>query len=238
MVIMPQTFWEFEFFGKDSADIHGIGLREAIREIASKAKVKGKVENVKTNGSVKAVCAAKNEEQANKLFDKIIHIEKPPIKGSIFGRPLSKMRMVTYKPPIPKFKDFAIKREDELSEMVWALQGAGKVFELQQKQKTERLNNSLKYAINLIADRATELKTNGKAKRKFVVLAIDNYIKECPVNDQVLMSTLYDLSELSEKANELAQSRETSDSELIVILDRILQACDSISKIMKKLNRS
>ena len=90
-------YWELLFCGKDSADIHGVTLRESIRKFASKMNISGEVRNIKTDGTVKVLCKA-TAEQAQELFDKIIAIKNPLIQGKISGKYPTPTR-VTYSPP-------------------------------------------------------------------------------------------------------------------------------------------
>jgi len=147
-------YWEFEFFGKNSEDLHGVELRERIRKIAYNLKINGVVKNLKASGTVKVTCSVSNSEEANNFFSEILSIKQSLIR---IDEIKSKKTKVVYEPPenVSPFKDFNIERADELSEMVWALLGAGRVFssteKVREKNRRKNLGRSLKYGVSDIS---------------------------------------------------------------------------------------
>lgn len=234
---MELEYWEFEFSGKNSSDVQGIGLREEIREIAVKIGINGVAKNEKKNGKVKVVCLVQNDEKAAEFFSKILASQNPLIRGKI-DEQKSKKTKITFDPPQTnhQFDGFHIEKEDELTEMVWALQGAGKVFALQETNRITSLNRALNYALTAISDCAGDLQTNPQSKRGFVEIALHNYIKECPTEDQELINNLYDLTHFCGKANMLLDYRKPEQEvELSDLLGKILILS---SKIQDKLLKS
>lgn len=231
-------YWQFEFCGKDSSDIQGIGLREEIRETAVKLGINGTVKNEKKNGKVKAVCLVENTEKALDFFNKILGTANPLIQGKIDEQKSRKTKIIFEPPQIDhNFDGFQIEKEDELTEMVWALQGAGRVFEMQERARITRLDRALRYGLTIMSDCANELQTNSMSKRTFVFLAVDNYIKECPTTDQELIANLYDLHLFCEKANSSLEQRSTNSStetEFKELLTKVLKLCSIIKEKLPK----
>ena len=152
----------------------------------------------------------------------------------------SRKTKIIFEPPQTdhNFDGFQIEKEDELTEMVWALQGAGRVFEMQERTRINRLDRALRYGLTIMSDCANELQTNSMSKRLFVLLAVDNYIKECPTKDQELIANLYDLHLFCEKANSLLEQRVTissTETEFKELLTKILKLCSSIQEKIPKI---
>lgn len=224
-------YWELVFWPKSAEDIHGVNLREAIRRAAVKIGIEsGHVRNNKKDGTVRVLCQENDEGKVKSLYESIT--EKPPglAEGKIDGKK-SYFHKITYsdESKAPKFQNgFEIIREDELSEMVWALQAAGKVFSSVEERRMNAFNAALKYGISYISSCADELRTNHYANRKFVLLAIDHYITECPSDDPNMIELLYQLHELCEYANTMDAS--IVEKELDNALNRILKICNEIDK--------
>lgn len=230
-------FWTFIFYGKNNEDLHGITFREEIKKIASNLGVLGNVKNIKRNGTVEVICEVKTSSVADQFYNQILSSQNPMISEKIDPQK-SKRTQLSFDPEenSPKFEDFNIIREDELAEMVWALQGAGRVFALQGEIRNKNLNRSLKYGINSISECAAQLLTNGKPKRKFTLLAIDNYITECPSNDRIIMINLYDLHQMCEDVNAIISSNdlEKEKAKLDDSLRKIIDICASVEKSFDK----
>ena len=63
----------------------------------------------------------------------------------------SRKTKIIFEPPQTdhNFDGFQIEKEDELTEMVWALQGAGRVFEMQERTRINRLDRALHYGLTI-----------------------------------------------------------------------------------------
>lgn len=66
-------YWELVICGND--DIHGINLREEIRSLGNRLKLKGQVRNFKKDGTVHVYCAAENEAKAEEFLQEILKIQ-------------------------------------------------------------------------------------------------------------------------------------------------------------------
>ena len=122
--------------------VQGVQLRETIRGVANKLKLKGAVENHK-NGSVIAifVCGKAQEEtikncivaSLNKVKNSMELHEKELEEICINEKPIESFELKLIsdeqtEKELEKEDKFVVRREHELQEMVWALQGAGRVF--------------------------------------------------------------------------------------------------------------
>ncbi|MFH1126858.1 MAG: acylphosphatase [archaeon] len=122
--------------------VQGVQLRETIRSIANKLKLKGAVENHK-NGSVMAIFVYTKEQEDNikkcilgalEKVKKSMEISEPEFseicinEKPIDSFELNKIDDKQIETELIKEDIFVVRREHELQEMVWALQGAGRVF--------------------------------------------------------------------------------------------------------------
>lgn len=136
----------------------------------------------------------------------------------------------------PLWEDFQVDREDELTEMVWALQAAGRVFQLQEEEKVRRLQRALLYGVLAITDCANQLQVDLASNRKFVLLAIDHYLCEAPSDNDDLMANLYALREFCDQSNTLLELSRTKerDAELSQKLGKTLELCIKIKGALGK----
>ena len=118
------TLWKILVGDKDSTTLHGVTLREDIKKLALKQKILGQIRNIKNTGQVEIVCVSdskpigffqdiSNEIRNNDLILEPISIDMQDIKISDLEN------------HIKESKTFKIIREDELTEMMWALRYAG-----------------------------------------------------------------------------------------------------------------
>ena len=123
--------------GLTSFGIQGVNLRETIEklvnepEVGDPLEINGWVENLK-NGNVKVIYRGKDEE----LFYNQLKALKKKYKCKDF------YPFEHNDPEILDLEDFVVKRADDLSEMVWALRGAG--YRFAQSTKTlEEIHESI-----------------------------------------------------------------------------------------------
>ncbi|MFH1751852.1 MAG: acylphosphatase [archaeon] len=228
--------WKLEFAGKDSEDIQGVTLRETIRGIACRMNVNGIVRNEKNNGKVVVLCSVESKEKAKEFFEKIIRNDDS-LSNNRIDRNQSIITKITFNPKdnCPKFNGFQIEREDELTEMVWALQGSGKLLSMQEERRQKSLNRALQFGLKNISSCVNELQTIQRLEKRFILLSVDNYIKECPSNknNDILMTNLYELHNLCEQANNIIRIKEENrnkeqNNELKELLSKILIICPEI----------
>ncbi len=114
--------------GHMSNSIQGINLREEVENFvrgtinADKVVVKGKISNLK-NGQVEIIfCGSDSElDRIKELLEKLTktYKDKKEIKR------IKHINTYDYEVDDKLFSDFTTERSDDLSEMVWALRGAG-----------------------------------------------------------------------------------------------------------------
>lgn len=120
-----KKMWLFTITGKDETEIHGKLYRVEIKKIASKSKIRGSVRNIKFNPEIEVKLAIEEKDAAlgfKKSLEQTLNEPKEDEEKFAF----SDLR--SFEDDDEKYRDFAVLREDELTEMVWALQGAGGVF--------------------------------------------------------------------------------------------------------------
>lgn len=194
--------WRFLFKGEDAADIQGVQFREEIKKKACKLEIKGQVRNLKErpNGfQVEVICETESEEGATKFFEEIKRIQNPLIK-------LDKASAEMSTKLFNEFKDFNIVREDDLSEMVWALQGAGRVFANQEEERRtvreNQLLESLTYELPTISNCWEYISTERK-KRHFNLICIEKILSEPPTGKKELVENIRNLYETCKQFNDM-----------------------------------
>jgi acylphosphatase len=117
--------------GITSYAIQGINLRENIEEYvrmnigAQGIRPKGKISNLK-NGQVEIIfCGEKSD--LDKLAEYLDNLKRSDDKQQ--GKVIRKKETYDIQIESDAFDDFTVERSDDLSEMVWALRGAGIRFE-------------------------------------------------------------------------------------------------------------
>lgn len=127
--------------GETPADVQGVNLREEIQRIAVKKPFKdnilGFVRNDKQNGLVEIICKSKKGTAlVDEFYAEILKLNQE--NGLIkISEKNSGVITMSYSTAVKrdllnkelKFNDFRIERNDELTEIVWALQAAGKIFQ-------------------------------------------------------------------------------------------------------------
>jgi len=143
--------WRIRVCGQSEDDVHGVSLRKKISEIVYNLyrnrkinrKPRGYVKNVKNTRFVDIYLVSKNNSIPNALWKRLEEEIKEDGTAEQIERPKFCVEHL-----VDEFKDFEIKREDELTEMVWALQGAGDAFATsaeQQKELVIRTNRLLQF---------------------------------------------------------------------------------------------
>lgn len=173
--------------------IQGVTLRENIKEFANEKGFGGFVRNNKQLETVEVICKKKNEkaflkeiEDIKKKDSDIIKIDKAIPRNYIIdenGFP----------------NEFIVKREDDLHEMVWALQGAGRVFAVVEKRRIKGFLRGLSYELNTISDWL------GNPEYVFEPTSLNNFLTHCPFDDDdVNISAMFEgLQSISVKLREI-----------------------------------
>ena len=119
-----KKIWLFTITGKDETEVHGKAYRVKISKAADKKKISGSVRNIKSIREIE-VRVASEEGEASEFkaaLEQAMNKDREEEEKLIFGE------CVHLKEDDGKYQGFSVIREDELTEMVWALQGAGGVF--------------------------------------------------------------------------------------------------------------
>ena len=151
---MKRNFRRIMIIGETANSVHGSELREYIQRIANNMSINGQIRNIKGDSKVEIICEGEKEKLDN-FFKKIKKLEK--CKDKLFN-----IKEVNNEEELFEFKEFKLVREDELSEMVWALQGAGKVFYATEKTRIESLYDGLKTGITYISIHTGNIRSGEK----------------------------------------------------------------------------
>jgi acylphosphatase len=221
------AIWRMVFWGATDMDVQGVYLRQIIKEIADSKElcVKGHTRNLK-DGSVEVLCEC-DKATADKLFSSIK-------QSSVFKRiKIDENKCESPTQKIFAFESFEIVREDDLKEMVWALQGAGRIFKEQDDIKKEEALRGLFYELRSMSDYAQEMLEKNDHKRTFRMLSMEN-IMTCPPSgiDETIVSQIGDLYQRCSEINGMIKGPVSED------LKKELQEVLSLSsKLEDRLNK-
>lgn len=180
----------------EGPQIQGVTLREKIKKIADDIKIRGFVRNLKDKKTVEIICI--KDDNYNNFFD-VLNKIKNDDKFEI-----NKITEHDHLLDENHFKDFEIKREDDLQEMVWALQGAGKMFELTEKRRVKGQVKALIYGLSEI----TDWLNSGKIV-PLEPIALNNFLINCPIdNEQDLIENLQTINSEIRELNHLINGKD------------------------------
>lgn len=189
--------------GKTENDIHGTNLRETIEELGNSLGLRGFARNVKGKNIVEVFFEDDEKNKAETFYDELCKLKAR--KDKVF-------QISNIKKPSEQLFDldnFRIEREDDLTEMVWALQGAGRSFifseKMREEQRKKSLLISLRHELYSISSHIGDIKTDIKLSDvclEFRVFCIENFLKEPPNDtDPTLLSNLNDLYDICLQTN-------------------------------------
>jgi len=196
--------------GKTASAVQGTGLRDAIQEIADNLGAKGQIRNIKGESKVEVICekvhCVRLKEEILRLDstqENVFKIKKVDIKEDLFD----------------EFTGFDVVREDDLSEMVWGLQAAGKVFAITEEKREFTRNRSLfkglELCINSISIHLDQIQSNEK-RSPMHLFAVEHFLEEPPGNvDDTLLRKLWDLYTLCKNINAGIENRIKVDDPLL-----------------------
>ena len=177
--------------GVAASDVQGIVLREAIQKVAKSMGVKGSVRNVKGRPLVEIICEAGKAAPFAAGISRLQ--ESLGTKFDVQG-PTEEL--------FDEFKDFEVIKEDDLTEMVWGLQGAGRAFLLGEERRKSRLHMSLTNEILSISIRVARAKESKYSE--FPLFCTEHFLKEPPHDTgEAFMFKLRDLHNLCSETNEM-----------------------------------
>jgi len=131
-----QCFFIVKIKAKKGHLIHGVGLRERILNCTEKTDVSGFVKNIKEDGTVEIHCSG-TWKYFEPFFERLDELKPKFNIEEISTRQLKGMTAENAE-LLGLTSEFHIVRDDDLQEMVWALQGASKKFgELADKMNKE-----------------------------------------------------------------------------------------------------
>lgn len=214
--------WRILIHPEGGHDIQGTNLREKVREIAYKIVIGGQIRNLK-DGRVEVICHTE-EENAKEFCEKIKSIDDELIKIDRTKSGIAEKMFDDFG------KEFIIIRENELTEMVWGLLAAGKIFQAQEQKKKKALIKALQYGLNSISNCAQALQTNIDAKRDFSLFTLENFLKEVPIDDKILMDAIMDLYELCKATNNLLSEQERDKIAIRNSLAEILKKAAAVDE--------
>ena len=187
--------------GETTNDVQGTNLRDRIEKIGNELNAGGFVRNIKGEAIVEIICEA---DKAKQFHEKLKELKKR--KSELF-------RIKEIKEPsgklFDKFDRFRIIREDDLTEMVWGLLGAGRSFQFAEKmresQRKSRLLTGLKQELTSISNQLDCIK-GGDLYYELRTFCIEHFLKEPPNDmDNDLLTSLSDLCDTCYETNSLVR---------------------------------
>lgn len=229
-------FYKIVIKGKTPYDIQGVNFRETIVKITSELDFipGGQVRNEKGSSSVEILFLCENFNEANKykvalernLYEKNKMIKKKNIQDITGPEPITDGTLSE-----KDFREFKTIREDDLTEMVWALQNAGKALLLQQELKNEMHKIALKAELEAAKDLIKKIKDRKNSfKECFTCIAIHNCIAEPPFDGSIL-AKLHFLCRFIDSVNRMISDEK--DENIDIALDFIEQHIDEIFNGLK-----
>ena len=193
--------WRIRFYGDTIGGVQGAGLRELIEKVAKKDMV-GYVKNVKNEPIVELVCRPKTaigDKEERQAIDDL----RKAIESEIPFNPLIELSLtnpIVVEGPqtcFEDFKDFKLIREDDSTELVWAMQGAGKLLISQEKSRQVGLARGLIY----------ELLANSKPGiQRLHTSALSQFLITCPTSNTRLVIALIQLQSKYEEFLDVKQA--------------------------------
>ncbi len=178
-------YWKIIFKGKTPGDIHGVTFRESVQRVClmQKFNICGQIRNIKNTDKVEAIFQLEREtkkdvgiiikniirfiEEKNELF------EKKDLDSIRFEK------IDDFSVAETPFTTFEVVREDELTEMMWSLQNAGKAFLLQLKMKEVAQVRALEFELEANKELLAKIDDDDNVYNEcFNYLAVENILRE------------------------------------------------------------
>jgi hypothetical protein len=252
---MPTKVFSFYITGKDETEIHGKRYRAAIAKLAIESNILGSVRNVKSKPEIEVRLVLNNKTEALNFINKL---EPVLNKNKKEDERLKFSDLYESEDGDGKYNEFNVIREDELTEMVWALQGAGDVFlkssqeilnvMINRDYKKERglmgaLSLEVRYIKKEIDDMTIKIKDDKKVKFHFDKHCMQRALVEPPWadNDEFMIIThelFYSISRNESSFESLNVEEKLKELEAINKLvtdysDRISKRIEEIDKHIK-----
>lgn len=213
-------------------DLHGVGLRDLIRQ-KLEGKIKGKIRNIAEGVEI---IYEEDSEYGYKSIE--ADILNAIATNSLIDDEFKEKIKIEQKDKLFE-DDFQLDRSNELQEMVWALQGAGKMFKRVSEQITERddkkdqrLIMAVCSELTIIHDEAASYTTTSD-----VLLldtpALGKFIVEYPIEDAELFKGLRELYMFCVRTRYLRHNCGPQD--LSHYLKKIQQSCKECNNKLRLL---
>lgn len=230
-VVMP--LWKIILKGQTAFDVQGVNLRESIERIAIDMKIGGYVRNKKGTKLVEIVCRGETERDAERFRAAINH--RLFVINHLVKRDYIEIQgPQKYDDPAERGNEiggFEIKREDELTEMVWALQNAGRALLIQGELRREQQFRALGAEIYAFQEVLNKIEKGNTYKEQFAVIAIENFLREPPLKcDSNLIALLHQLYRYTKTINKLIDSGRDRAEMPLEHVQKILKEIEDASK--------
>jgi acylphosphatase len=229
---MAQDICRIVVYGETTSSVHGAELREKIQEIALKWKIDGQIRNVKGWPQVEIICCRDDA----KTFGKFL-IELEGLKSRKDA--LYKVTGVVEKDALfDDFNGFNVVRGDDLSEMVWGLQAAGKVFSFSEKTRNISLLKSLELCLNSVSVQLDQIEAAGRCS-PFHLFAIEHFLEQPPANFEgadTFLVKLWDLYTVGKSLNALMDDKaKPKDMEFVRQTNHLRELLCDVAALIKVL---
>lgn len=189
-VSQKRWLWKIVIEGLTPSDVHGVMLRESVQKLAVSEifveRIKGKVRNIKNTNRAEIIALAteKDVTEFEKTTLKALPEKNPLLESDdISSHGAEKITNRSLRKEIEKQTrpTFKIVREDELTEMTWALQSAGKTILVQEDVRAENLVRGVRVELNSNILLVKDIKTRRvKLGRRFRVLSVGAFLGQPP----------------------------------------------------------
>lgn len=219
--------------------IQGVGFRERAAYAFNTLEIKGKARNIKETGEVEFLLLSdQGEEALRQVIAGVIEKtgELIPIALEAEIAHIAPVEEKYLEDTIAGVEKFEVLREDDLQEMVWALQGAGNLF----MTATKTINELLKYKKNEMSMRLKAIRCElahaqnkmGNAKN-LDLLCLGNFIANPlvsihPETLQPLVDFYHDFAEFKAIREEEERKKEMTN-----MANRIKKIMELVEKIGK-----
>lgn len=230
-VLMP--LWKILVTGTTPMDVQGINLRESIAHVACAMRVYCKVRNKKGSNVVEIVCKCAGEAEANGFKDALGVLGKENKMVKMENVKIGEL--ARYEDPALKESDvngYDIEREDDLTEMVWALQNAGKALLLQEKLRKESLFRALDAEMEAFQQVIEQLEEKSSYGEFFPTVALEGFLgnpPEPPKGCENLMTKLHALYRYAKTVNHVIEN----GKDVKMTLDDLRKTLEEVKLMLK-----
>jgi acylphosphatase len=203
------ALWKIILRGETAFDVQGVNLRETIDRIAKKAGTAGFAKNEKGRNVVEVICRFATLEEAEK-FRQELYRHIPRIN------PLAEIERIKIEEPKPfndpaiteeSLTEFLIRRDEDLTEMVWALQNAGYALLKQDELRNRARIRALKAELFAFLVVIEKIENKNPHKECFTTITIENILREPPSKfSDIAMTKLHNLYSYAQAINNMIRS--------------------------------